>query len=221
MIEKLNITSYKDYSYGDSISSFEVLLNPKNFATKQEINYTTLKPMGAPAEEPTFKNESAEQCEILLIFDSTGVIANPPTGLKGKTVAQQIEVFMNVVSKFDGNTHKPNPLELTWGDFGFKGVLLNLNVTYTLFKPNGLPARAEAVAKFKTASDAQEAIIAVKNSSPDMTHIKLIKAGDSLSGMCLDIYGGENYFVQVAQANGFNHLRGDKAGVKAIFPPLT
>ena len=165
-------------------------------------------------------NIPSEECKFKILFDSTGIIANIPANLKGKTIAEQVDAFLKVTSDYKGDIHRPPPLELVWGSFIFKGVLSNLAITYNTFKPDGTPVRAEAEAEFKTASATQEALLNAKKSSPDMTHIKTLRAGDSLPGLCQEIYRGENYFVQVAEANGLNHLRGIKAGQDLSFPPL-
>ena len=220
MPEKLTITAYKDYNYSTSTGQFEVLVNPEQYATTQKINYANKQAIGTPAAEPRFMNIPSEECKFKIIFDSTGIIASTPPSLKGKSVAEQVNAFLNVTSEYKGDIHRPPPLELVWGAFIFKGVLANLNITYNVFNPDGTPVRAEAEAEFKTASATQEALLNAKKSSPDMTHIKILKAGDSLPGLCQEIYSGENYFVQVAKANNLNHLRGLKVGQNLSFPPL-
>lgn len=220
MLKKLTITAYKDYSYGDSLGQFEVLVNPEQYSTRQKINYANKQALGSPGAEPRFMSIPSQECKFTLIFDSTGIIATTPASLKGKSVPEQIDAFLAVTSKYKGNIHKPPPLELVWGDFTFKGVLTSLNIVYNVFKPDGTPVRAQAEAEFKTASATQETLLGAKKSSPDMTHIKQLKAGGSLPALCQEIYEGENYFVQVATANKLNHLRGLKPGQSLTFPPL-
>ncbi len=220
MPEKLTITSYKDYGYSDSTGQFEVLVNPAEYATTQKVNYSSKQALGTPAAEPRFMNIPSQECKFTIIFDSTGVISTTPASLKGKSVPEQIDAFLKVTSEYKGDIHRPPPLELVWGQFIFKGVLSGLNIKYNVFKPDGSPVRAEAEAEFKTASNTQEALLSAKKSSPDMTHIKTLKAGESLPGLCQEIYSGENYFVQVAKSNKLNHLRGLKIGQNLSFPPL-
>ena len=220
MPEKLTITAYKDYNYSASTGQFEVLINPEKYDTSQEVKYDDKQAIGTPAAEPRFMGVPSEECKLTLLFDSTGLVPSTPASLKGKTLAQQIDAFLEVTSDFKGDIHRPPPLELVWGSFTFKGVLSDLQITYNIFKPDGTPVRAQAEASFKTASETQEALLNARKSSPDLTHIKTLKAGESIPQLCYEIYNGENYFVQVAQANRLNHLRGHKVGQVLNFPPL-
>ncbi|WP_018970920.1 hypothetical protein [Rubritalea marina] len=220
MPEQLTITAYKDYNYTDTTGKFEVLVNPANYDTKQSIQYAEEQALGSPGSEPRFQSIPSEDCKLTLLFDGTGIIPSPPASLKGKSVPEQIDAFLKVTSDYSGNIHSPPPLELVWSDFTFKGVLADMKVNYKIFKPDGTPVRAEVDATFKTASSTQESLLQAKKSSPDMTHIKTMKAQQSIQHFCQQIYGGENYFVQVATANQLDHLRGNKVGQQLVFPPL-
>ena len=220
MAKKLSIVAYKDYSFNSKTGQFDVLVNPRHFSTNQVVNYNIDTAAGSPGVEPRFKNIPPQKCQLKVIFDSTGIIANPPPSLKGKTVDQQTSAFMNVVGQYKGNIHRPSPVELIWDKFKFKGVMVDLSITYNVFKPDGTPCRAEADASFVTGSTKEEILISAKNSSPDMSHVRMLKAGDTVQSMCEDIYGSENYFVQVAQSNNLNHLRGVRTGQSLVFPPL-
>jgi len=220
MPAKLTITAYKDYNYSSSTGEFEVLVNPEQYVTSQKVNYANKQAIGTPAAEPRFMHVPSQVCKFKIIFDSTGLVPSTPASLKGKSIAEQVNAFLEVTSEYKGDIHRPPPLELVWSTFSFKGVLTDLQITYNVFKPDGTPIRAQAEAEFKTAAATQEALLSAKKSSPDLTHIKIVRAGDSLPGLCQEIYDGENYFVQVAQANDLDHLRGTRIGKTLSFPPL-
>ena len=57
-------------------------------------------------------------------------------------------------------------------------------------------------------------------SSPDLTHVRTIRPGDSIPMLCEDIYGSPIYYLEVAKANNLANFRTLKAGQKIIFPPL-
>ena len=59
-----------------------------------------------------------------------------------------------------------------------------------------------------------------RNESPDMTHYRLIKSGDTLPMLCYKIYGSSNYYLQVAKVNKLSSFRNISPGDEIIFPPI-
>ena len=59
-----------------------------------------------------------------------------------------------------------------------------------------------------------------RKSSPDLTHRRVVKAGDHLSLMCAEIYGDPSYYLQVAAANGLDDYRHLVPGQTIRFPPI-
>ena len=58
------------------------------------------------------------------------------------------------------------------------------------------------------------------NSSPDLSHVKLAKRGDTLPLMCQDIYGDVNMYLEVARVNGITNFRDLEPGTEILFPPI-
>jgi nucleoid-associated protein YgaU len=63
-------------------------------------------------------------------------------------------------------------------------------------------------------------VIEENNSSPDLTHYRVIKKGDTLPLMCYRIYGDSKYYIQVAKANKLSNFRHLKEGEEIFFPPI-
>ena len=57
-----------------------------------------------------------------------------------------------------------------------------------------------------------------KNSS-DLTHIRVVQAGDNLPLMCFRIYGDSSFYIKVAKFNKLNDFRDIKPGDHITFPP--
>jgi len=63
--------------------------------------------------------------------------------------------------------------------------------------------------------------LAKENSqSPDLTHIRIVKEGDTLPLLCHQVYGDPKYYIAVAAVNGLNDFRNLKKGERIMFPPL-
>ncbi len=56
--------------------------------------------------------------------------------------------------------------------------------------------------------------------SPDLTHVRSVKAGDRLDLMTNKIYNDSKYVTQIAKANGLTTIRKIKPGKDLVFPPL-
>lgn len=226
-LTKLSIVAYStgDYQSGDVQGKFEVLINPETYKRELDIEYDSTWAVGSSGEDLRFKQINAEKISFSLIFDGTGLISTAPQSLKDgdnvKPVLKQIEDFKAVVAEFSGEIHRPYFLLLTWGDsFNFQGVLTNMSINYKLFKPDGTPIRAIADVTFSSSVSPPVALARAGLESPDVTHVKQVRAGDRLPAMCNEIYNDVGYFVQVAEANQLNHLRQVPTGTSLIFPPL-
>ena len=220
-LEKLTITAYKTEEYqSPTQGSFKVLINPDSYKEEMTVAYAEEQGLGTSGAQLRFKHIPSNQISLKLIFDGTNLISTAPKGLKGTSVTEQIEAFQKVTTDYSGSIHQPYFLELSWGNLSFRGVLSELSIEYKLFKPNGTPLRAEAMATFKTSSKTQEDFLVKKKSSPDLSHIVQIKSSDRLPNLCNEIYNATNFYIQVARKNKLNHFRNLKLGERIIFPPV-
>ncbi len=226
-LTKLSIIAYSSSNYAKSArkGKFEVLINPETYKRDVDIDYDKTWAIGSPGGDLRFKKMKSEKISFSLIFDGTGLVSTAPQSLKEgeqiKPVLQQIKEFKAVVAKFSGKIHRPYFLLLTWGDaFNFRGVLTSMSINYKLFKPDGTPIRAVVDATFSSSVSPALASAEARQQSPDVTHVKQVRAGDRLPAMSNEVYKDPAYFVQVAQANKLNHLRQIPNGKNLIFPPL-
>lgn len=95
-----------------------------------------------------------------------------------------------------------------------------MDITFKLFKPDGTPLRATAKAKFKGFVEDNLRIAQENNSSPDLTHVRIVKEGDTLPLMTHRIYGDSKYYLEVAKANQISNFRKLKVGQQIFFPPI-
>ena len=95
-----------------------------------------------------------------------------------------------------------------------------MDITYKLFKPDGTPIRALVKAKFKGFVEDVLRVAKENNSSPDLTHVRMVKEGDTLPLMTFRIYGDSKYYLEVAKANKIQNFRKLKVGQEIFFPPI-
>ncbi|RIH65348.1 LysM peptidoglycan-binding domain-containing protein [Mariniphaga sediminis] len=228
---KLRIKAYKDEQFTEEVGDgeFKTLLNPEQYKFNYKIEQNEDQASGTSATSPRFNKALPEDLELEFVFDRTGVIVDygkPGTADdktfsdEGNGIIDDIEQFKKVIFDYNGDEHKPNYLIISWGTLLFKGTLSEMDVTFKLFKPDGTPLRAVARAKFKGFVEDDLRVAKENNSSPDLTHIREVKEGDTLPLMAFRIYGDSKYYLEVAKANQITNFRKLSVGQKIFFPPI-
>jgi hypothetical protein len=214
-LEKLLIKAFDkpDYS-GQPIGEFSAYVNPNEITLSYEIEYDRAQGAGTNNSRMNFKKLKPGEMSLAFFIDGTGANGNQID------VQKKIEEFQ-VVTGYTGNIHRTNYLKVTWGKLQVKRcVLKSASIAYKLFKPDGIPLRAVITANFTDNSDDQTRVALAQDQSPDLTHVRLVKAGDTLPSLCDRIYGDPNYYLEVARANRIDNFRNLTPGSKLFFPPL-
>ena len=99
-------------------------------------------------------------------------------------------------------------------------MLKSASIAYKLFKADGTPLRATISASFVDAVEDQTRVALAQDSSPDLTHVRVLRAGETLAGLCQQIYGDPGLYLKVARANQLDSVRQLPAGTRVRFPPL-
>ena len=56
--------------------------------------------------------------------------------------------------------------------------------------------------------------------SADLTHVHLVKDGETLPAIAHQIYGDPKYYVEIARVNNLRNFRSLKPGMELILPPV-
>ncbi len=228
---KLHIRAYSDETFRTEVANgeFRSLLNPEKYNLKYKVEQNKRQGAGTSSTAPRYNRTPPEDLQLEFIFDRTGVLVNyggpgeADDALsvdEGVGIADDIDLFKRVVFDYNGNKHRPNYLVISWGALLFKGVLTEMDLTFKLFKPDGTPLRASVTAKFKGFVEDNLRVAMENNSSPDLTHIRIVNEGDTLPLMTHKIYGNSKYYLEVAKANNITNFRKLKVGQKIFFPPI-
>lgn len=223
-LEHMVITAYSDAEYNNQTGQpFTVWINPATYTHDYTITYADRQAPGSPAPSPEFNRVGQESVSFDLIFDTTGVIPPPIPGtpLPSDGVAGLIDTFIALVATVNGVIHRPNYVKLSWAQLQFQCVLTKLNVSYSLFKPNGTPIRAKVSVTFLSFASEKQLAAEANLMSPDLTHLVTIAAGDTLPALCHRIYGTSTYYLKVAAFNRLLDFRTLRPGMQLAFPPLS
>ena len=198
----------------DDGSSFEVMLNPSSYSHSYSIGYNKKEAMGQLGSDAKFSGIKPEKVNFDLVLDGTGVVEATDD------VKTQVEQLTGIVYKYDGSEHEPSHVRLLWGSLIFFGRLESMSVEYTLFKPSGEPLRAKIKLAFTGFMSKEEEALRANRSSPDLSHVIEVKAGDNLPMLCYRVYKDSSYYLEVARVNDITNFRDIRPGTKLHFPPL-
>lgn len=216
LIGKLKILAFSSSKFelgGPPVGVYMAMFNPETFSIKHKVNYETVEVPGRTSSEPKFKNIETQKFSFDFLIDGTGA-----SGEKREVFAD-VMLFKYVVGYF-GEIHRPHYLVINWGTFIIKCVLERMDIKYELFRSNGTPLRASIKATFIEHTESLLEGLLANRSSPDLTHVRTVREGDTLPLLSHEIYGDPKYYMEVARVNGIDNFRQLNVGDEIYFPPL-
>ena len=228
-LEKLTIEAFSDRKRKSSIDSMEAMFNPTTVNQKYAVKYVPTKRLNGIKQAAHFETVLPTTLDLQLLFDGTGVDQIGLLTLFGSnpTVGERIDTLLKLCYQVKGDTHEPNFLTVTWGQFlkgdndgGFRGRLANLSIAYQSFNRDGSPLRAQCDLSLTADDDSDRQASAFNLSSPDLTHSKLVRNGDTLPLLTSDVYGTSRHIAKVARANDLDQFRALQPGRELLFPPI-
>lgn len=224
-LEKMKIYAYNNpelseahLARGEEFDNpFVALMNPETYTLETKMEFNFQQGQGTSGSQSRFELKLPEEMSFEFLFDNTGIIDGQPT----TDIADKIQRFVLLLMGHDGETHEPKFFKLAWGTLIFKGRCTALNINYKLFNPDGKPIRAICKVTFKEFKEENLRVAQEDNQSPDLTHYRVVKKGDTLPMMCYKIYGDSKYYLEIARVNKLPNFRKLQYGQELFFPPLT
>ncbi len=206
--------------------SFEVMFNPTSFSMKHENVFEKGQGMQSSGNRAIYSHSPPEGLDLELVFDGSGVTDFGIATLIGKgsdSVTKQVKDFLTLCFYMDGELHEPRFLRIEWGDGplqSFDCRLKSATIKYVSFDKSGAPLRAEVSTNFVEDIDPAKRIRQEGKSSPDLSHSRIVKSGDTLPLLCKEIYGSSHHYLRVAQVNQLDDFRDLNPGQEIHFPPF-
>jgi hypothetical protein len=223
-LEKLKIEVYGNRRrIGLPQNTFKVMFNPTTVSTRHENVFQKLQGINTSGRRALYSHTQSEALTLELILDGTGVTDTgiaTVLGLGSKSVAKQVDTLLTQCFYMDGNLHEPRFLKLRWGIVNLDCRMQSVDIKYSLFDKNGTPLRAELSVVFVEDLDPAKRIRKEGKSSPDLSHSRIVKKGDTLPLLAKEIYGSASYYIWVAQMNRLDNFRDLTPGRRLVFPPL-
>jgi Contractile injection system tube protein len=219
---KFTICGYSSDPTGSGASAggdvlFTTNINPEKFTHTTPIKYND----GNHANNGTrpIQQQGFDPQEMMFefLFDGTGAAGPDSTE---QDVPGKVKALYDVAYKYQGDLHKTKWLKIVWTKFSLVCHLKEINIDYELFNNQGEAIRVKATLTFiehvKPATSAR----ARNNSSPDLSHIKVVRLGDSLTHLCKSVYNTPDYYTQIAGINKLTNFRKMTTGNDLLFPPI-
>jgi nucleoid-associated protein YgaU len=227
-LQKLTIKAYRKTarSVGDLIGTFEAPFNPDSFSQKYVIEYGKHQGLNSTNKPVNYSRSKPRELSLKLLLDGTGVQDMGILQLgKQKTVSTRVKEFLDLTFHMNGDIHEPNFLVAEWGGKEDGGLIFScrlgsVDVAYTSFNRDGSPLRAELDVTLISDQDIRKRMARENKNSPDLTHSRVVKSGDSLPLLTKEVYGSSAYYLRIAQVNGLDDFRNLTPGQTIIFPPL-
>jgi hypothetical protein len=218
-LEKMRIIAYNDPHCEDSQQrgEFKAKMNPESYTLDYKVTFNERQGSGTSGTQQRFFAKPPEAMQFEFLFDDTGIIdGNPRT----EGIYDEVENFKKLLIENDEDSHEPRHFKLIWGKFIFKGRCTGININYKLFKPDGTPIRAICKVSFKGSIEETLRVTLENAHSPDLTHYRVVKEGETLPWLCYLVYGDPKYYVEVARVNKLSDLRSLPQGTELFFPPV-
>ena len=226
-LKKLKIEAFQSVECqgsADEEHTFIAMFNPETYTSKHEVEYSSEEGAGSSASSQKFSRIRPREFNFDFVIDGTGILENQSPLLfaqsEKKDVQAEVDKFLRITNKMDGDIHRPPYLKISWGTLIVKCILKVAEISYTLFKPDGTPLRAKIKATFSENVDDIKRAAEEGKTSPDLTHIRKVNEGDTLPMMAYRIYGDSKYYIHVARANKLINFRNLKTGQEIYFPPF-
>lgn len=233
----LETVKLKNLDTGEEIKA---QFNPAELAMSKGAQFAEIPIPGLDSPILQFIRGASETMSIELFFDGTdsgmgedakGTITQGIRSVASEeTVDKKVEKLYRLV-KINPKTHAPPVCELSWGDLTlgvtadtvlktFQCVIQSVERRYLLFSPNGVPLRARVALSLKEYRTIAEQIDQLKLSSPDRTHIHVIRRGDRLDKIATQFYGDPGQWRRIAEKNRIDDPLGLTPGTVLTIPPI-
>jgi nucleoid-associated protein YgaU len=207
-----------EFTIPSPVPPFKAHVNPTSYTQSVQVSYSGKQAPGTSGAASNYDHTAPKTLSFDFLLDRTGALGNIGTGDIG--VTPDIIHFKKLTLNYEGEIHRPRYLKLIWGTLIFDCQLKSLDIEHKMFSPQGLPLRAILKTKFVEFTENTKRNALENKSSPDLTHVRIVKEGDTLPLLTHRIYGDSKYYLEVARINGLTNFRRLEPGTELMFPPI-
>jgi hypothetical protein len=196
-ISKLVIKAYGDEKFNTEKGEFSASINPANLKITSSIEYEQSQGMGSPSMALRYNVSPPRKLSFKLLFDNTGIFPD-----SDKSVKEQLEDLQKLIYSFRDEINAPYYVRVIWGVIDFKGKLITLETSYTMFQADGAPIRAEVDIEILEEADATGLSKAMKAAQDEAaaSNLTTLAAGAGI-GAAVGAAGGATAASVISSTN--------------------
>jgi hypothetical protein len=194
---------------GNNVIDFR--FNPTEYQLQKSNNFSEIAIPGLESPPIQFVRGNSEKLTVELLADTSD------------TLKDVREAYVNKVRdlmKIQKESHAPPIVIFVWSTNEFRGVVDSLNVSYTLFTPEGIPLRAKLSLTLKEYRPVEIQLKARPQLSPDVEKTWVVRRGDKYSSIAAAVYRDPAQWRAIAQANQVKDPRVLKPGTVLTLPKI-
>jgi Contractile injection system tube protein/LysM domain len=187
-----------------------VLFNPTDLTVDSSSHFASMPVPGLSMPILQYIRGESDVLHLELFLDRTD------QGLDVEQNINDLETFV----KIDSTLHAPPVAEFAWASFSFTGVVTSLREKMTLFSEDGRRLRSRLSLSFKSYKAAEVQLRELKLSSPDRSHARVVREGETLAHIAYAEYGDPRMWRPIALANNIQRPRFIEPGTPLWIPAL-
>ena len=207
---KATITDVSHANGDPSQKVVTVLFNPTDLSVERNSHYASMPVPGLSMPILQYLRGESDVLHLELFLDRTDQSSDVENDLS------DLESFVVI----DSSLHAPPVVEFAWGKFSFTGVVTSLRQKMTLFSEDGRVLRARLTLSLRSYKSAEVQLRELKLSSPDRSHVRVLREGETLAHIANEVYGDPRLWRPIAAANGIERPRFIAPGTPLWIPAL-
>jgi hypothetical protein len=196
-----------------------VLFNPTEYTRERANAFKSTPIPGLASPLIQFVNGEADTLSMELFLDDyTDPVPLDPRG-PIKPVYDRVKAIADLL-EIDRDLHAPPPVRFNWGPIRFDAVIEKLSQKFTLFRPDGSPARATLNVTFKEYLSIDKQLREPRRESADKTKRRQLDGSDDIWLLAWREYGDPRQWRLIADANDVDNPWRLGVGDWLKVPPL-
>lgn len=188
-----------------------VKFNPTEYQLQKQNSFADINIPGLETPPIQFVRGSGEKLTTELLVDTSDTL---------KDVREEYVNALRGLMNIQRELHAPPIVKFVWGGSVFRGVMESLTVTYTMFRPDGVPVRAKLAVSLKEYRPVEIQVKERPTASPDFEKTYTVVRGDTISGIAERVYRDASAWRAIATANGIRDPRRLASGTVLLLPRL-
>ncbi len=196
----------KGNAVGDAIVC---MYNPESLTINRGASWNPRDVPQRTLQKYSYKGGGAATVSAKLLFDSTrNMKEHGVTVQAGSDVRTYINKLYKLlqVAEHQNNQKRPPYCRFEWGSqkYFIKGFLSKVDVTYSLFLPDGTPIRAEVDVTFQIDDEEADLDKVLQNptSRTEARKTWIVREGERLDWIAYQEYGHQKHWRHIAEVNG-------------------